>query len=166
MKKAVFLDRDGVINDGSLYYTWQKEDFKLNPTVGDALALLQKDGWLLIVVTNQGGIAKGQYTCADVDAVHEYMQSLLSVYGVQLDAVYYCPHHSDIAPCKCRKPGTLMLEQAIARFDIDVSQSYLIGDSSRDIEAAHAMNIHGIKTNKNEAILPYCQAIVAGTISK
>lgn len=164
MRKAVFLDRDGVINDGTLYYTWKIEDFKLNPTVIESLALLKQHGWLLIVVTNQGGIAKGQYTEADVNAVHEYMQSLLRPHNATVDAVYFCPHHSDIAPCSCRKPGTLMLEQAIERFGIDVSQSFLIGDSGRDIEAAQAMNIHGIKTNKNEPILPYCQAIVSGTI--
>ncbi len=159
--KAVFLDRDGVINDGTLYYTFRPVDFKLNLGVTDGLRLLQEAGFKLIVVTNQGGVAKGEYTEADVAATHVYMLKLLSEAGIRIDGVYYCPHHGDIAPCSCRKPAPGMVLAAIAEHNIDPAQSVLIGDSKRDIDAAEAAGVAGIKISKNENILPYCQQIVA-----
>lgn len=160
MNKAVFLDRDGVINDGTLYYTFKIEDFKLNEGVIDGLKILQEANYKLIVITNQGGVAKGIYSIDDVENIHQYMNQLLTNNGIKIDAVYYCPHHSDISKCECRKPGSLLFEQAIEKFDIDRSLSYMIGDSQRDIEAAQKADIKGIKINKNENILPWCKKIV------
>ncbi len=159
--KAVFLDRDGVINDGSLYYTYRPVDFRLNNGVCEGLKLLQDAGYLLIVITNQGGVAKGQYTEDDINATHAYMQELLAESNVRVTGIYYCPHHSDISPCSCRKPSPGMLLSAIADFGIDPSQSFMIGDSKRDIEAAEAAGVTGIKISKNENILPYCQQILS-----
>jgi len=164
MNKAVFLDRDGVINDGTLYYTHKKEDFKFNVGVFEGLNKLQNAGFKLIVITNQGGVAKGIYTIEDVENIHQHMCNELNRYNIKIDAIYFCPHHSDISSCECRKPGTLMLDQAIKKFDIDVTKSYLIGDSERDILAANKMGIKGIKTLKNENIEPWCIKIVNSTI--
>lgn len=159
--KAVFLDRDGVINDGTLYYTYRPADFKLNSGVTEGLLLLQDAGYKLIVVTNQGGVAKGEYSEADIAATHAYMLGLLADAGICIAGVYYCPHHSDVAPCTCRKPAPGMLLSAIAEHGIDPEQSFLIGDSKRDIEAAEAAGVKGIKISKNENILPHCQQILS-----
>jgi len=164
MNKAVFLDRDGVINDGTLYYTYKIEDFLFNAGVFEGLKILQNAGFKLIVVTNQGGIAKGKYSIEDVEKVHNYMKKTLSENGITIDAIYYCPHHSDISSCECRKPGTLMIEKGIIQFNIDVNQSYLIGDSERDIIAAKKAGLIPIRTVKNETIEPWCKKIVDGSI--
>jgi D-glycero-D-manno-heptose 1,7-bisphosphate phosphatase len=164
MNKAVFLDRDGVINDGTLYYTYKIEDFHFNKGVFEGLKKLQDSGFKLIVVTNQGGIAKGLYTIDDVEKVHRYMQQELLKNDITIEKVYYCPHHSDIESCECRKPGTLLLEQAIETYAIDRNRSYLIGDSDRDIIAAKKAGLKAIKTNKNENIEEWCKKIINGEL--
>jgi len=164
MNKAVFLDRDGVINDGTLYYTYKTEDFHFNEGVFNGLKLLQDAGFLLIVITNQGGVAKGIYSIEDIELVHEFMLQKLSEHGIKIEKVYYCPHHSDISKCECRKPGTLLIEQAVDTFNINKNQSYLIGDSERDIVAALKAGLTPIKTAKNENIEPWCLKIIHGEI--
>ncbi len=145
MNKAVFLDRDGVINrKGGSYYIWRIEDFILNEGVIDALKIFQEKGYLLIVITNQGGIARGVFSEEDLKRLNEYMIDLLKQHGIKLSAIYYCPHHPDVSLCECRKPGTLLFEKAIKDFDIDVKSSCMIGDSEVDIEAAKKMEIKGI----------------------
>lgn len=162
LNKAVFLDRDGVINDGSLYYTYRKEDFIINKGVFESLRLLQKAGYLLVVITNQGGVAKGQYKREDVERLHQYMDQVFSSEGIHISQSYYCPHHSDVSECECRKPKPGMLIQAIEDHHIAPALSYMIGDSQRDIQAAEAAGVKGIKIDKNENILPYCKKIVSG----
>lgn len=160
MTKAVFLDRDGVINDGSLYYTYKIEDFHFNEGLFDGLKMLRDAGFIFIVITNQAGVAKGLYTDDDVKKLHAYMCDELKKQGINIAAVYYCPHYPEISgPCECRKPGTLLIEKAIKEFDIDREKSFLIGDGSRDIEAATRAGITGIKIEKNESIVPYCKKI-------
>ncbi len=108
MKKAIFLDRDGTINNNcDHYYIWQKEELLLNPGVPEALTELQSRGYLLIVISNQGGISKGEFSAADVDALHVHLRSLLEKQGVSLDEIYYCPHHHLVESCLCRKPQPL-----------------------------------------------------------
>ena len=164
MNKAVFLDRDGVINDGTLYYTFKIKDFHFNKGIFKGLKLLQDSGFKLFVITNQGGIAKGLYTINDVEKVHRYMIQELLKQNITIEKVYYCPHHSDIASCECRKPGNLLLEQAIETYCIDRKYSYLIGDSNRDIEAAEKSDLKAIKINKNENIEGWCLKIVNGDL--
>lgn len=159
--KAIFLDRDGVINDGTLYYTYKISDFKFNDGLFEGLRMLRDAGFIFVVITNQGGVAKGLYTNQDVEVLHAYMCEELQKEGISIAGVYYCPHYPDITgPCECRKPGTLLLEQAIEKFNIDREKSFLIGDGSRDIEAAERAGIKGVKIEKNESIVPYCKQII------
>ena len=124
MTKAIFIDRDGVINsDVGHYYIYRKEDFVLNDGILEALKQFQDAGYLLIVITNQGGINKGEYSINDVEEVHQKLRNLLSAADIQLTDIYYCPHHDTLQTCLCRKPLNLNIEKAIARFDIDRSLS-------------------------------------------
>ena len=150
MKKAIFLDRDGTINNNcDHYYIWRKEELLLNPGVGEALAELRSRGYLLIVITNQGGISKGEFTAGDVDLLHVHLRSMLAKEGISLDEVYYCPHHPMVESCLCRKPQPLMIEKALARFGIDPLSSWMIGDAERDIEAGKAAGLRTILIEPN-----------------
>ena len=149
-KKAIFLDRDGTINNNSdHYYIWRKEDLLLNPGVGEALAELKSRGYLLIVITNQGGISKGEFSAEDVEASHAHLRSMLEQEGVSLDEIYYCPHHHMVESCLCRKPRPLMIQKAMARFNIDPTSSWMIGDAERDVEAGQAAGLRGILIEPN-----------------
>ncbi len=160
--KAVFIDRDGVINsDEGHYYIYRVEDFKLNPDLPQALKLLADNGFILVVVTNQGGVAKGEYTLEDVEKVHNHLRKLLATEDVELDAIYVCPHHHSIAPCECRKPSPFMILKGLNEFDIDPKRSFMIGDSTRDIEAGEAAGLREcFKVPKNTSILDVCKLIV------
>ena len=131
-----------------------------NPGVIDGIRRLNEAGYLIIVVTNQGGVAKGEYSLEDVEALHAYMCAELEKHGARIDKIYYCPHHDSVAPCPCRKPSPYMIEQAIREYGIDKSASLLIGDGSRDIEAAEAAGIRGIKIKKNSDITPVIDSIL------
>jgi len=150
MKKAIFLDRDGVLCDNSRhYYITSEEELTLNPGAIEALTVFRDRGYMLIVITNQGGIRTGHNTKENVERVHRYMQELIEKEGITLDEIYYCPHHSDLENCLCRKPLPLMLEKALARFGIDPEASYFIGDSERDVEAGEAAGIPSIRVPSN-----------------
>ncbi len=142
MNKAVFIDRDGVINsDEGHYYIYKVEDFVFNPEVEKSLSLLKKNGYLLVMITNQGGVAKGEYSELDIAQVHEHMQTQLKNNEAEFDAIYYCPHHDSVAECECRKPKPGMILQAVKDLDINLDKSFLIGDSKRDIEAGEAAGV-------------------------
>ncbi|MDR0762008.1 MAG: D-glycero-beta-D-manno-heptose 1,7-bisphosphate 7-phosphatase [Campylobacteraceae bacterium] len=131
--RAVFLDRDGVINIDK-EYVYKKEDFVFMPDVFDTLRYLQSKGYLLFIVTNQSGIARGYYTENDFLSLSKYMLEEFSSNGVTITKLYYCPHAPE-ANCECRKPNPKMLFDAQKEFDIDMSASWLIGDKTSDIEA-------------------------------
>jgi D-glycero-D-manno-heptose 1,7-bisphosphate phosphatase len=150
LKKAIFLDRDGVINNNSIaYYIYKIENFVINEGVIETLKKLSQKGYIFIIITNQGGIAKKQYNHSDVYKINIHLTTLFTSHGIDISAIYYCPHHSDISKCLCRKPGSLMIEKAIARFNIDTENSYMIGDSERDIIAGEKLKIKGIKVHPN-----------------
>jgi D-glycero-D-manno-heptose 1,7-bisphosphate phosphatase len=136
-KRAVFLDRDGVINE-EVNYLSGPEDFRLLPRAAAAIRLLRKHGWQVIVVTNQSGVTRGYYTEADVAAIHERMRRDLARARTQVDAVYFCPHHPD-AGCNCRKPRTLLFQQAAADFDLELAASYFVGDKLTDLLPGKAL---------------------------
>ena len=148
MKKAVFLDRDGVINV-ERGYTHKLEDFVILPHLIEVLQLLQKKGYLLVVVSNQSGVAKGLYTQADVETVHQFMLNEFTKNEIVLSEIYYCIHHPDVCNCICRKPDSLFIEKALARFNIDPKQSYFIGDKERDVEAGEKAGVKGILIEAN-----------------
>ena len=146
--KAIFLDRDGVINV-ERGYTNRLEDFVILPDLIEVLQLLQKKGYLLIIVSNQSGIAKELYTQVEVEILHKYLLAEFTKNNVTLSEVYYCVHHSDISRCICRKPDSLFVEKGLARFDIDPSKSYFIGDKERDVEAGEKAGVKGILIDAN-----------------
>lgn len=151
--KAIFLDRDGVINEERGDYTWLLEDFKLNKDLIPALQAFQKEGYLLIIISNQGGIGKGMYTKADADYLHLHLERHLENQGIHISEVYYCPHHPDNTKCICRKPDSLLLEKAMARFGIDPKLSWFIGDADRDVEAGTKAGVRTLKVLSNSSLL-------------
>lgn len=153
MNKAVFLDRDGVINEERGEYTWKKEDFRILPDVVSALLKLKEKGYLLIVITNQGGIARGIYTMDDFYEVNRYMLDELAKNNVKIDDWFFCPHYPEFGNCLCRKPESLLLERAAGKHQIDLSSSYFIGDKDRDVEAGKKAGVKTIKVDANSSLL-------------
>ncbi len=153
MNKAIFLDRDGVINVERGDYTWLLEDFKLNDGLIEALKIFREKKYHLIVITNQGGIAKGLYKKEEVEYLHLHLVRALKNHRIELAEIYYCPHHPDIGKCICRKPDSQLLEKAIARFSIDASLSYFIGDADRDVEAGKKAGVKTIKIDPNSSLM-------------
>lgn len=144
MNRALFLDRDGVINIDR-GYIFRREDFAFREGIFDLCRAAQAKDYRLIVVTNQSGIARGYYGYDDLAGLHSYMKQAFLEEKIALDAIYYCPHHPEFTgKCLCRKPGSLMLEKGMARWAIDAGQSFLIGDSERDIRAGKAVGCQTI----------------------
>nr|MBP3725033.1 D-glycero-beta-D-manno-heptose 1,7-bisphosphate 7-phosphatase [Campylobacter sp.] len=139
MKKAVFLDRDGVINEDSGYVS-KISDFKFINGVFEALRGFKELGYLLIIVTNQSGISRGFYTLDDFEKLNKFMLDEFTKNGVFIDKVYFCPHSPE-ENCECRKPKAGMILQGLKEFDINPQNSILIGDKISDIEAANAANL-------------------------
>ena len=139
--KALFLDRDGVINVEK-HYLYKIEDFEFIEGIFDLCQFFQKLDYKIFVVTNQSGIDRGYYSEKDFEALTKWMIESFAKEGVHIDHVYHCPHHPDISgSCSCRKPKPGMLLEAIESFDIDVKGSLLVGDKERDIESAIAAGV-------------------------
>jgi D-glycero-D-manno-heptose 1,7-bisphosphate phosphatase len=143
MRKAVFLDRDGIINTELGDYIMNFGEFEIHPPLIPFLKEVKKRGYLTIVITNQGGIAKKLYGHDLVEQCHQYLQQVLTADDLAFDAIYYCPHHPQSGACLCRKPAGLLIEKAIASFQLEKSQCLMIGDKQRDVDAAHAAGISG-----------------------
>ncbi|MCO4783879.1 MAG: D-glycero-beta-D-manno-heptose 1,7-bisphosphate 7-phosphatase [Candidatus Cloacimonetes bacterium] len=157
--KAIFLDRDGVINQ-EVDYLSNPDDLKLIDGVIPALKIFKKLGYKLVVITNQSGIARGILTEVDLSNIHIRLKEILKIDSIDLDGIYFCPHHPDInlsdgvkkylMDCTCRKPNNGMLLQAQQDLNIDFSSSFLVGDSLRDIQSGNLCGIQGfgVKTGK------------------
>lgn len=149
MDKVIFLDRDGTINE-EVNYLHKPEDLQILPGVPEAIKLLRDGGFKILVVTNQAGVARGYYSCRDVEVLHEYLNQQLKKSGAWIDRFYYCPHHPVHGigeykrACHCRKPETGMFEQAGQEYDVDKEHSYMIGDKLLDVEAGNRYGVHGI----------------------
>jgi D-glycero-D-manno-heptose 1,7-bisphosphate phosphatase len=145
-RRAAFIDRDGVLNEERAF-VHRREDFALLPGAVAGLRLLREAGYLLVVITNQSGIARGIYSEGDYLALTEHLRAELAAAGVPLDAVEYCPHLPDAQieryrlDCDCRKPKPGMLRRAAQALDIDPGASFLVGDRLSDIEAGRAAGI-------------------------
>ena len=147
MNKCIFLDRDGVINVDHVDYTYRLDHFFIIDGVIDTLKKFKEAGYLLIIITNQSGISKGIYTYADVVRCHHYLQEQC---GYLIDGFYYSPYHEKYTNSLSRKPGSLMFEKAIAKFDIDISQSWMIGDKERDLIPACKLRLKTILISEKE----------------
>jgi D-glycero-D-manno-heptose 1,7-bisphosphate phosphatase len=142
MNKCVFLDRDGVLNEEVGDYVYELDKLIIPEGMPEAIQLLKQAGYLLVVVTNQAGIAKGLYSRNEVWACHEKIQAACAN---GLDALYFCPYHPTYnTESLARKPDSLMLEKAIAKFNIDTTHSWIVGDRQRDIEAGQKVNLKSV----------------------
>ncbi len=140
-RPAVFLDRDGTINVEK-NYLHKITDWAWIPGAIDAIRIINETGYLVIVITNQSGIARGYYGEEDVNQLHNQVDELLAKENAHIDAYYFCPHHPDISgACNCRKPSPGMIMAAQAEYNIDLSKSLIIGDKSSDVEAGRNAGI-------------------------
>lgn len=131
--KAVFIDRDGTINV-DVHYLDAPNKFEMYPGVGEGVKKLKENGFKIIVVTNQSGVARGYFTEKQLFSIHERMKKEIQKFNVILDGIYYCPHHPT-DNCSCRKPNTGLFEKAIKDNNIEVNRSYMLGDKITDISA-------------------------------
>ncbi|KAG0601375.1 hypothetical protein M758_11G105700 [Ceratodon purpureus] len=158
LRPAAFLDRDGVINVDH-GFTHRPEDLIFTPTAVDGIRALNRAGYLVIVVTNQSGVARGLYSCADVERFHDHLQQMLAREGAHIDGFYYCPYHpaGSVAAFAIdhedRKPRPGMLLRAIRDWRIDRARSFLIGDRQSDLDAAAAAGVAGFLVAQNNCNL-------------
>ncbi len=149
MAKAVFLDRDGTINV-ELEFLHRPEEFIFIPGAPQAIKLLNDAGFLVIVVTNQSGIARGYYDEAAVHRLHRHVDAELACFGARVDAYYFCPHHPEYGigdygmECECRKPKPGMLFRAAADLSLDLPASFMIGDKLLDVQAGLSAGCHSL----------------------
>lgn len=161
-QKAVFLDRDGTINK-YVGFLRKLDDFELLDGVSKAIKMINESGYLAIVVTNQPVVARGEVTVDELDVIHKKMETLLGQDGAYIDGVYICPHHPDSGfdgeikelkiECECRKPKPGMILKAAKDFNIDLSNSYMIGDSENDIKAGMAAGCKTRKVDEDNSLL-------------
>ncbi len=148
-ERAVFLDRDGTINE-EVGYLKHVDELKLFPFTAEAVGIIQKAGMKAVVVSNQSGVARGFFDEDFVRTLHDRINEMLAREGTFIDRFYFCPHHPTegsgeyVRDCYCRKPKTGMLLQASDELDIDLSRSYMIGDTERDLETARNAGVTGI----------------------
>ena len=141
--KCIFLDRDGVLNVDRVDYVYRMEELIIPPGVGEALRALKDAGYLLVIITNQSGIAKGIYKREDVYMIHQAIQDGT---GVELDDIYFCPYHEKFdSHSLTRKPGSLMIEKAAAKYEVDMDASWMVGDHERDITAGTRAGLRTIR---------------------
>lgn len=152
LNKAVFLDRDGVINRKRDDYVKNVNEFVILEGVPEAIKLLNKKNFLVIVITNQSAVNRGLLTHEGLAKIHDFMKNQLGKHGAIINAIYYCPHRPEES-CKCRKPKTELVELAIKEHSIDLKSSWFIGDSESDILTAKKIGIQAIKIENNSTLL-------------
>lgn len=147
-RPAAFLDRDGTLNEDR-GYTYRIEDFQWLDGAKAAIKRLNDAGYLVFIVSNQSGIARGYYDCAAVDRLHQWMQKDLADCGAHIDDIRYCPHHPEgivaalAVSCDCRKPNPGMLHSLIKQWQPDLGKSFLLGNAERDAQAGEAAGVTG-----------------------
>ncbi len=162
---ALFLDRDGVLNKEIGGYITKLEDFEINTSLIPWLKKKKEEGFLFIVITNQGAIDKGLSTHENLLKINSKMKQQYAENGIEFDEIYYCPHHTEVSNCLCRKPKSLLIEKAIARFNININKSFMVGDHERDRGCAEGAGVLGIVipsndfTSLNQCHIKVCQYI-------
>ncbi len=160
-KKAIILDRDGVlISNHEHYYIWKKEQMQYVDGVFGNLKLLIQKGFQLFIVSNQGGISKEIYTKFDSLELHEELNKRFRKNGIEITEIVFCPHHPEIEQCMCRKPDSLLIEKLVAKYKLCKSESYFIGDSESDMQAARKAGIEGIKIIANQNMYPFISSLI------
>lgn len=155
-KKAIFLDRDGVLVDNSQhYYIWKTDQLTLVDGAIENLKILSQKGFQLFIVSNQGGISRGLYSKDDILKLHEELILTFRANHIEIAEIVFCPHHQEVENCLCRKPDSLMIDKLIAKYQISKPDSYLIGDSQSDMNAAQKAGIKGIQIIPNQNMFPY-----------
>ena len=152
MTKAIFLDRDGVINQERKDYVKKLDEFRILDKTSDAINIIKNNGFLVIIITNQSAISRKLLSVETLNKIHEKLQSYLEKYGTSFDGVYFCPHIPS-ENCECRKPKPGLIVQAVTDFQIDLSQSYMIGNSETDVQAATNAGCKGILLKENQTLL-------------
>jgi D-glycero-D-manno-heptose 1,7-bisphosphate phosphatase len=152
--KLIILDRDGVINIGSAQFIKSPEEWKPIPGSLEAIARLTREGWRVVVATNQSGLARGLFEMATLNAIHAKMHKAVAQAGGRIEAVFYCPHSADM-DCDCRKPKPGLFEEIAARYGRDLQDVPAIGDSLRDLQAAESVGARPVlvKTGKGTKTL-------------
>jgi D-glycero-D-manno-heptose 1,7-bisphosphate phosphatase len=169
-KPAAFLDRDGVLNE-ERNYVYRPQEFAWMPEAPEAVRWLNEAGYLVVVVTNQSGIARGYYGEDDFLRFTDWIQEQLQAQGAHIDATYYCPHHPTEGqgpyrrPCECRKPGPALLRQALAEWEIDLAGSFAVGDKESDLEAARAAGVAAVRFQGGSLLNCVRQAVGSGACS-
>lgn len=146
------MDRDGVINHDPGDYTKHVSEFKFLPGIAETLRLFSKSGFDLVVITNQGGIAKGLYTLDDFYEIDAHMHGFFTEQGVKVLQTYFCPHHPDFGKCLCRKPASLMVQKALQKYAISPHQSFMVGDKQRDVDCAEGAGVKGVLIGTNDLL--------------
>ena len=164
--KALFLDRDGIINK-DLNYVYKREDFIFNYGIFKLLKKADELGFLIIIITNQSGIGRGLYTKGQFLELMDWVKKKFLMYNIPIKKIYFCPHHPIHGKgkykknCQCRKPRPLLFNKAKNEFNIDMSQSIMIGDKKSDLEAAYSAGVQNLilvsksKNFYNEKYLKY-----------
>ena len=153
MNRAVFLDRDGVINHDPGDYTKSLEEFIILTDVLEAFQLIKESNYRIILVTNQGGVAKGLYPLENVYEIHNYLRVEALKVGVEIDEIYFAPYHDDYGKSLSRKPGSLMVERGLAKFQLNPAECVLVGDKARDVESGEKVGVPGIQIDVNGSLL-------------
>tara|TARA_B110000495_G_scaffold171504_1_gene159821 strand:+ start:562 stop:1056 length:495 start_codon:yes stop_codon:yes gene_type:complete len=152
MTKAIFLDRDGVINQERKDYVKKVEEFIILKNVSNAINLIKNHNFLVIIITNQSAVNRKLLTIKNLNKIHKNLQEYLKKHNTSFDGVYFCPHTPN-ENCNCRKPKPGLIIQAVNDFKIEISQSFMIGDSKTDIQAAENAGCKGILLKKNQTLL-------------
>jgi len=155
MRKAVFLDRDGVINHDPGDYTKSVSEFQFLPGIFESLKILNDRGFELVVITNQGGIAKGLYSLDDFYAIDAKMHAGFREHNVRVLETFFCPHHPDFGKCLCRKPHSLLVQKALGKHNLSAPQSVLVGDKERDVQCAEGAGVRGVLIPTNASLADY-----------
>jgi len=146
--RAVFIDRDGTIN-ANIGYIDSPNDLKIYNGVAKGIKLLNKEGFKVIIITNQSGLSRGFFSEETLEKIHGKMKRELSEKGAKIDEIYYCPHHPD-ENCNCRKPKPGLIKKAIADLDIEAEKSFIIGDRMLDVEAGHKTKCKTVLVPENK----------------
>lgn len=153
LRPCLFLDRDGVINHDPGDYTKNLTEFTILPTVMEALTLAKNAGFEVVLITNQGGLAKGLYTHEDVADIHAHLNRVCEENCTPILDIFYSPHHPSTGKSLSRKPGSLMVERACAKHQLDPTRSWMVGDKQRDLDAASPVGVRGVLIEPNAPLL-------------